>query len=82
MSGLKTMSLPTEKKELTEAVKKKAGLTYFLKGKISGNRVIPLEGQESFMMRSFARADCLICLDEIHGDYHAGEQVIVHRIQK
>lgn len=43
---------------------KKPGLTYFLKGKISENGVEILGSQLSYMLNSFAVADCLVKLDE------------------
>ncbi|HRG53044.1 MAG TPA: molybdopterin molybdotransferase MoeA, partial [Bacteroidia bacterium] len=39
---------------LSEPYSKKSGLTYFLKGKISDNEVIPLNAQDSNQMNSFA----------------------------
>jgi len=44
--------------------RKKPGLTYFLKGKTSMMHVNILNNQESYMMNSFAMADCIIELDE------------------
>lgn len=60
---------------------KKPGLTHFLKGKIMGNEVIPLNGQESYLMNSFVIADCLIQLEEDGSDYAKGDQVEVHPIK-
>jgi molybdopterin molybdotransferase len=57
---------------------KKAGLTYFLKGKLDGESVIPLGAQESYRMNSFADADCLIVLEENKSEYRKGETVEVH----
>lgn len=65
---------------LEEAYKKKAGLTYFLKGKTHSNAVGILAGQESYLMNSFAMADCLIQLDEDREHYAKGELVDVMMI--
>ena len=55
--------------------KKKAGLTYFLKGKTNDEEVIILNNQESYMMNSFAIADCLIELEEEKEHFMKGEMV-------
>jgi len=63
---------------LTEGFHKKAGLTYLLKGKLQGDLVTPLDAQESYMMNSFAAADCLILLEEEKTSYQKGDRVVVH----
>ena len=78
MSGKMGPSRRVTKKILTEAFTKRSGLTYFLKGKIEGNEVLPLHAQESYQMSSFAFADCLIVLEENRTDYEKGEMVEVH----
>ncbi len=55
----KKIQLPLEK-EYT----KKPGLTYFLNGKTTQNGVEILSSQLSYMLNSFAVADCLIELEE------------------
>ncbi|MDP1744957.1 MAG: molybdopterin molybdotransferase MoeA [Bacteroidota bacterium] len=59
---------------------KKKGLSFFLKGKISDNTVIPLDGQESYILSSFASADCLIYLPEESENIKAGQLVEVHKL--
>lgn len=59
---------------------KKKGLSFFLKGKISGNTVIPLTGQESYILSSFASADCLIYLPEESENIKVGQLVEVHKL--
>lgn len=59
---------------------KKKGLSLFLKGKISTNKVIPLDGQESYILSSFAIADCLIYLPEESENIEAGQLVEVHKL--
>ena len=49
---------------LLQTFNKAAGLTHFLKGYFNGNTVTALTGQESFRMRSFAKANCLIEIPE------------------
>lgn len=65
-------------KVLAEDFAKKEGLTYFLKGKLDGDLVVPLHAQESYRMNSFADADCLIVLEENKTRYRKGEIVEVH----
>lgn len=53
-------------------------LTVFLKGYYDGVEVMPLEGQESYRLRSFAMANCLLCLPEEKRDYQKGDMVEIH----
>jgi molybdopterin molybdotransferase len=78
MSGSPGPSKREAQKTLTEGFSKKAGLTYFLKGKVEGSEVAPLHAQESYQMSSFALADCLIVLEEDKTEYLKGETVSVH----
>jgi molybdopterin molybdotransferase len=78
MSGHPGPSKRVIQKTLTEGFTKKAGLTYFLKGKVAGKEVAPLHAQESYQMSSFALADCLIVLEEDKTEYLKGEMVAVH----
>ena len=59
-------------------MKKPAGLTHFLKGFFNGKTVKELKAQESFRLSSFAKANCLIKLDEDRMEYKAGEEVEIH----
>ena len=59
-------------------IKKSAGLTHFLKGFFNGKMVKELKAQESFRLSSFAKANCLIKLDEDRTEYKAGEEVEIH----
>lgn len=72
--------LSGRKLPLNNDVKKKQGLTYFLKGKMSEHGVEVLDSQESYLMNSFAHADCLIELEEERDVYEAGESVLIHKI--
>ena len=49
---------------LAEDYHKKSGLTFFLKGKTEDQSVAILKNQESYMMNSFAVADCLVEIEE------------------
>ena len=62
---------------LSNDFKKKAGLTYFLKGKTNDEEVMILNNQKSYMMNSFAIADCLIELEEDKEHFMKGEIVNV-----
>lgn len=55
----KTLLLP-----LVNDYSKKANLTFFLKGIASEREVSILDGQESYLLHSFAVANCLIVLEE------------------
>jgi len=57
---------------------KVAGLTFFLKGLIEADNVIALDAQESYRLSSYAKANCLIKLDEERTAYKSGEKVEVH----
>ncbi|HNR06762.1 MAG TPA: molybdopterin molybdotransferase MoeA [Saprospiraceae bacterium] len=63
---------------IQSSYKKAPGLTHFLKAWYDGSRVFPLDAQESFRLRSFARANALIVIDEKDDGVQAGEQVEVH----
>lgn len=72
------IGLSRQKMILGEPWKKKAGLANFLKGKISDGKVFPLDAQESFMLSSFATADCLIYIPAELEVAHVGDEVEVH----
>jgi molybdopterin molybdotransferase len=79
------LHLPQE--ELLTAVlkddfKKVKGLTQFLKAFYADGEVEILEAQESYRLRSFARANCLVALDENRLDYDKGEIVTVRLLPK
>lgn len=59
---------------------KRKGLTYFLKGKIANGGVEILKHQESYLMNSFAEADCLVELEEGKENFQKGEPVKVRMI--
>lgn len=61
--------------------KKIAGLTFFLKGILKDDKVIALDAQESYRLSSYAKANCLIRLEEERTGYKEGEIVELHIIQ-
>lgn len=63
---------------LETGIKKSPGLTQFLKAYFDGKTVKDLKAQESFRLSSFAKANCLIKLDEDRTEYKAGEKVEIH----
>jgi molybdopterin molybdotransferase len=72
-TGLKTLQVP-----LAKAIEKPAGLTHFLKGFYDGEKAMPLNAQESYRLSSFARANCLIKIDEDIICCSKGENVEIH----
>ncbi len=65
---------------LAEDFTKKAGLTFFLKGKMGEKAVTVLNNQESYKLNSFAVADCLIEFDEEGENFKKGDLVNVRMI--
>jgi molybdopterin molybdotransferase len=63
---------------LTTSFKKAAGLTHFLKGYYDGEKVIPMHAQESYRLSSFAKANCLIKINEETTLCEEGELVEIH----
>ncbi|MFI5187080.1 MAG: gephyrin-like molybdotransferase Glp [Chitinophagales bacterium] len=63
---------------LAKTFQKAAGLTHFLKGKYDRKTATPLDAQESYRLSSFARANCLIQINEEVTICKEGELVDVH----
>jgi molybdopterin molybdotransferase len=79
------LNLPQEEllsARLNDDFKKVKGLTQFLKAYYADGEVEILEAQESYRLRSFATANCLVALDEKRLDYEKGETVIVRLLPK
>ncbi|MBK9246634.1 MAG: molybdopterin molybdotransferase MoeA [Ignavibacteria bacterium] len=68
-----TVTLPIAKDYI-----KKEGLTFFLKGCIVDGEAMPLGAQESYQMNSYARAECLIELEESRKEYQKGDRVTAY----
>jgi len=78
--GSSQSSLPNLQLKLQEDINKKNNKTFFIKGKIAGDKVEILDGQESYKMNAFAVADCLIEIPEEKQLMYKGELVNVHLI--
>jgi molybdopterin molybdotransferase len=65
---------------LADNFSKKAGLTFFIKGKTNENSVIVLNDQESYKLNSFAVADCIVEFEENGQDFLKGDLVSVRMI--
>jgi molybdopterin molybdotransferase len=78
MQGFSEYLLPKKYVKAAEAIRKKNDRACFLKGKVTYSGVLPLEGQESYIMKSFAEANALIYLPLEKGDVKKGEEVEVH----
>lgn len=70
---LKTIQVP-----LAKPYSKNVAFTFFLKGYYDGQTVVPLDSQESYRLRSFAMANCLLCLPEEKMEFKEGEEIEVH----
>jgi len=81
MTGHQDFSLPSIKKTCTTDYAKKPGLVHFLKGLVHDDHVAILEGQESFLLSSFAIANCLVVLPASSTGVKAGDKVNVQMIQ-
>lgn len=76
--GQKNLELNLIKLPLASDIKKKTGLAHFLKADFDSNEVRSLEGQESFIMKSFAEANCLIYLPQETENLTKGDLVEIH----
>lgn len=70
--------LPTIRVPLSKPFQKATGLTHFLKGNYDGETVTISDAQESFRLASFARANCLVQINEEVTSCEQGEMVDVH----
>ncbi len=78
MQGFPSVFLESVRLPLKADFTKKAGLTFFLKALVEDGGVMPLSGQLSYIMRSFAPANAVIMLEEDRTEYKVGEIVDVH----
>ena len=72
------LALQTVKVPLIKPLQKTAGLTHFLKGYYDGKAAMALDAQDSFRLSSFAKANCLIQIDEDVTSLNEGELVDVY----
>lgn len=59
-------------------IKKPSGITWFLKGYYENGIVNILDAQESFRLSSFARANCLVQVNEDQTICNPGDPVTIH----
>jgi molybdopterin molybdotransferase len=80
LEKLTTQKLTLETKQISIAVdyKKPSGITHFLKGIFDGTEVHLPQGQESYKLNSFAKANCLVMIPESVTDIAAGDKVEIH----
>ena len=78
MSGRKDCFLPKIKLPITHAFSFKGERDEFLKATATTEAVTPLDGQESFALRSFAIANALIYLPSFQNSVQPGDAVEVH----
>ena len=74
----KKLLLETRKVTLVNSYIKPQGFTHFLKGIFDGRFVTLPEGQESYKLNSFARANCLVMIPDSTKVISAGEEVEIH----
>ncbi len=67
---------------ISSSYKKLSGMTHFLKGIFDGEQVHLPEGQESYKLNSFARANCLVVIPDSITEITAGEKVEIHLLPK
>jgi len=77
MTGQK-LQLEIKHAPISGSYKKAAGLTHFLKGIFDGERVHVPEGQESYKLNSFARANCLVVIPESVTEVNSGDIIEIH----
>ncbi len=78
LAGYSFPFLPERRVKLLSAIRKKADRLWFLKGKLLKDGVKPLEFQQSHMLSSFARANCLIVAPRKRKQLSEGTKVTVH----
>lgn len=76
------VTLQMIKAPLVNPFQKAAGLTHFLKAYYDGKTVMPLGAQESFRLSSFAKANCLVQIDEEVTTYKEAESVDVYLLPR
>lgn len=72
------ISLQMVNAPLSKSFRKIAALTHFLKGFYNGTTVTVLDAQESYRLSSFAKANCLVKINEEIMECKEGEMVEVH----
>jgi molybdopterin molybdotransferase len=78
MYGIENAALPTMKVKLLKDISKNEGRALFIRAKKTDDGVLPLDGQDSAMLRSFAEANVLIYIPKDCKDIKQDELVEVH----
>lgn len=78
LRGYDKCFLPITKMPLLKDVTKRKELSLYLKAKITETGILPLEGQESNILRSFSEANALIYIPQDVDKVSKGENVEVH----
>ncbi|WP_017730924.1 molybdopterin molybdotransferase MoeA [Nafulsella turpanensis] len=81
MKGMKNTFEAEGLLKLSANVQKRQGLTHFMKGKMEGEEVTVLQGQESYKLNAFAESDCLVELEEGKEHFAKGEMVKVYPLE-
>jgi molybdopterin molybdotransferase len=74
----RSLALKTTKATLAKPYKKSVALTVFLKAWYDGESVTVLDAQESYRLSSFAKANCLLVMEENAGECAAGTIKEIH----
>jgi len=78
MQGFEKPEMTHVSLQLLKEIKTKEGRAQFVRAKRVEGGVMPLDGQDSFMLHSFAMADCLIYVPENALEIAVNEMVEVH----
>lgn len=78
VQGFENYFLETKYLKLQKEIHKNFNLSNFLKAKINKDKIEPLDGQQSYILKSFAEADSLIYLPAEKKFTAKGEAVEVH----
>lgn len=76
--GENSIFLPEKQVKLHCNYSKKTGLAHFLKARFENDSVCILEGQDSFIMKSFSEANCLVYLPSEIEEVTNGDVVEIH----
>ncbi len=74
----RNLTLTAVRAPLKNTFSKNAGLCVFLKGWYNGETVTILDAQESYKLSSFARANCLVKMDEAITECYEGTMAEIH----
>src|SRR6185369_3463478 len=78
IQGYEHAALPVMKLKSLRDISKKEDRSLFLRSKIQNDSIMPLEKQDSNILRSFAEADSLLFVPAERHTIYQGEEVEVH----